>query len=197
MKVARIAAIVRLGEVVIANHLFNRGTSQTVSSRSSFVWDFGNFHPRRSTSLQMSRLNVWGVSLRLVSGLAAVVLTLAAILYAPIALSAQPSTGMDVRTHLVLVVAVISATGTWIMTVRPNRRAARFVTSLAGGFNGIWIFSGIGLPVVVASFLAVLVAAFGLPRRLVAVVVSLALVGLALGLLVLRLTEPPGEHLFG
>jgi presenilin-like A22 family membrane protease len=140
---------------------------------------------------------MWSLPLRLLSGLAAVVLTLAAILYAPIALSAQSTTGMDMRTHLLLVVAVVAATGTWIMTVRPNRRAARFVASLAGGFNGIWIFSGVGLPVVVASLLAVFVAAVGLPRRLAALVVALALVGLGLGLVMLRLSEPPGEHIFG
>jgi hypothetical protein len=145
----------------------------------------------------MSRQNAWGLSLRLASGLAAVVLTAAAILYAPIALSAQSSAGMDLRTHLLLVVVVISAAGTWIMTLTPRRRAARFVASAAGGFNGIWILSGIGLPVVVASLIAILVATVGLPRRLAAVIVALALVGLALGLIAVRLTQPLGEHIFG
>ncbi|HVC78438.1 MAG TPA: DUF716 domain-containing protein [Candidatus Micrarchaeaceae archaeon] len=145
----------------------------------------------------MSRQKVWAFSLRVASGLAAVLLTAAAILYTPIALSSQSTAGMDLRTHLLLVVVVISAAGTWIMTIRPNRRASRFISSIAGGFNGIWIFSGIGLPVVVASLIAIFVAAIGLPRRVAAVVVALALVGLGVGLIVVRLTEPPGEHIFG
>jgi hypothetical protein len=145
----------------------------------------------------MSRQSVFGLSLRVASGFAAIVLTAAAILYAPIALSGQSSTGMDLRTHLLLVVVVISAAGTWILTIRPNRRSARFVASLAGGFNGIWILSGIGLPVVVASLIAIFVAAVGLPRRVTGLVVGLALVGLAIGLIVVRLTQPPGEHIFG
>jgi presenilin-like A22 family membrane protease len=146
---------------------------------------------------EMSRHSVFGFSLRLASGLAALVLTAAAVLYEPIALSSQSSAGMDLRTHLLLVVVVISATGTWILTIRPNRRASRFVSSVAGGFNGVWIFSGIGLPVVVASLIAIFVAAIGLPRRVAAVVVALALVGLGLGLIAVRLTQPPGEHIFG
>ena len=153
--------------------------------------------PTRLVFAHMSRQNVRGISLRLGSGFAAIVLTAAAILYAPIVLSTQSSTGMDLRTHLLLVVVVISAAATWILTISPNRRAARFVSSAAGGFNGIWIFSGIGLPVVVASLIAIFVAAVGMPRRIAAVVVALALVGLGLGLLVVRLTQPPGEHIFG
>lgn len=101
------------------------------------------------------------------------------------------------RAHLLLVVVVVSAAGTWILTIRPDRRAARLVTSAAGGFNGIWIFSFVGLPVVVASLIAILVSAIGVPRRLAVALVTLAVVGFCFGLLVVRLTEPPGEHIFG
>jgi hypothetical protein len=68
---------------------------------------------------------------------------------------------------------------------------------MAGGFNGIWMFSFVGVPVVVASLMAIVVSAVGVPRRLAAAIVSLALVGFGVGLVVLRLTEPPGEHIFG
>ncbi len=145
----------------------------------------------------MSWQNAGSLSLRVSSGLAAVLLTLAALLYAPIGLSAQSTAGMAVRTHLLLVVVVVSATGTWILTIRPDRRVPRLVSSVAGGFNGIWIFSVVGLPVVVASLIAIVVAAIGMPRRLAVTVVALALVGCCLGLIVVRLTEPPGEHIFG
>ena len=60
-----------------------------------------------------------------------------------------------------------------------------------------WIFSFVGLPVVVVSLMAIFVSAVGVPRRLAAAVGALAVVGFGVGLVVLRLTEPPGEHIFG
>jgi hypothetical protein len=145
----------------------------------------------------MSSHSWWTLPLRLSSGLSALLLTVAAVLYAPIGLGPQSPTGMEVRAYLLLVVVVASAAGTWILTIRPDRRAARLVTSVAGGFNGIWIFSIVGLPVVVASLIAIFVSAIGVPRRLAAALVALAVVGFCLGLLVVRLTEPPGEHILG
>ena len=145
----------------------------------------------------MSSHNWWTLPLRLSSGLAALLLTFAAVLYAPIGLGPQSPTGMAVRAHLLLVVVVVSAAGTWILTIRPDRRIPRLVTSVAGGFNGIWIFSFVGLPVVVASLIAIFVSAIGVPRRLAVALVTLAVVGFCLGLVVVRLTEPPGEHIFG
>jgi hypothetical protein len=39
--------------------------------------------------------------------------------------------------------------------------------------------------------------AIGIPRRFAVAVVSVAVAGFCLGLVLLRLTEPPGEHIFG
>lgn len=100
-------------------------------------------------------------------------------------------------THLVLAVVVVSAAATWMLAIRPHGRIPRLVSSVAGGFNCIWIFSFVGLPVVVASLIAIFVSAVGVPRRLAAAVVALAVVGFGVGLVALRLTEPPGEHIFG
>jgi hypothetical protein len=84
-----------------------------------------------------------------------------------------------------------------MLAIRPHGRIPRLVSSVAGGFNGIWIFSFVGLPVVGASLIAIFVSAVGVPRRLAAAVVALAVVGFGIGLVVLRLTQPPGEHIFG
>ena len=138
----------------------------------------------------MSWQKTWSRSLRVVAGLSAALLTVASVLYAPIA-------QMAVRTQLVLAVLVVSAAATWIMAIKPDSGAVRLVSSIVGGFNGIWIFSFVGLPVVVASLIAIFVAAVGVPRRVAALVIALAMVGFGAGLVVLRLTEPPGEHIFG
>jgi len=146
---------------------------------------------------QMSRQKAWSRSQRAVAGLSAALLTAAAVFYAPIGLGTQSPIGMAVRTHLLLAVVIATAAGTWIVAIRPHDRIARLVASVAGGFNGIWIFSFVGLPVVVASLVAIVVSAIGVPRRLAIAVVTTAIVGFAAGLIVLRLTEPPGEHIFG
>jgi hypothetical protein len=138
----------------------------------------------------MSWQKTWSRSLRVVAGLSAALLTVAAVLYAPIAETA-------VRTQLVLAVLVVSAAATWIMAIKPASGAVRLVSSIVSGFNGIWIFSFAGLPVVVASLIAIFVSAVGVPRRVAALVIALAMVGFGAGLVVLRLTEPPGEHIFG
>jgi hypothetical protein len=124
-------------------------------------------------------------------------LTAAAVLYVPIGLGTQSPTEMVVRTHLLFAVVILSAAAGWIVAISPDPRIPRLVSSAAGGFNGIWIFSFVGLPVVVASLLAILVSAIGVPRRLAFTVVTVAVVGFGLGLLVLRLTQPSGEHIFG
>ncbi|MEP6752399.1 MAG: hypothetical protein ABI959_06600 [Candidatus Dormiibacterota bacterium] len=81
--------------------------------------------------------------------------------------------------------------------MRPDRLPSRLVTAATAGFNLIWIFSFAGVPVVLASILGVLVAAVGVPRRILATVVAVAAVAFSLGLILLRVTEPPGEHIFG
>lgn len=139
----------------------------------------------------------WSRSLRVVACLSAALLTVAAVLYAPIGLGTQTPAQMVVRTHLLLAVVVVAAAATWILAIRPDSRAARLVAGVACGLNGIWIFSFVGLPVVVASLIAIFVSAVGVPRRLAVAVITLALVGFGVGLVVLRLTQPPGERIFG
>lgn len=135
---------------------------------------------------------------RVLAGAAAAVLTVAAFLYVPIALaSAAQGPAMAVRTRLVLVVLILSATSTWLLAIRPTGPVGRFATNGSTGFNLIWIFSFAGLPIVGASLLAAVVATVAAPRRLLPELVASAFVGLGLGLLLLILTEPPGEHLFG
>jgi hypothetical protein len=145
----------------------------------------------------MSWRKTWSVSRRVVAGLSAALLTVAAVLYAPIGLGTQSPAEMAVRTHLLWGVLVMATAATWLLAFKPDSRAPRFVASAAGGFNGIWIFSFVGLPVVVASLIAIVASAVGVPRRVAVMVAAVALVGLGLGLLVLRITEPPGEHIFG
>jgi hypothetical protein len=145
----------------------------------------------------MSWQKTWSLSLRVIGGLSAGLLTVAVALYSSIGLATQSPTEMAVRTHLFLVVLVVSAAGTWIVAISPHGRIPRLVSSVASGFNCIWIFSFVGLPVVVASLLAIFVSAIGVPRRLAVAVLTTAVVGFGLGLVVLRLTEPPGEHIFG
>jgi hypothetical protein len=145
----------------------------------------------------MSWQKTWSGSLRVVAGLSAALLTVAAVLYAPYGLGPQSPAGMAVTAHLLLAVVVVSAAATWLVAIRPDSRVARAVSGAAGGFNCIWIFSFVGLPVVVASLVAIFVSAIGVPRRLAIAVVTLAIAGLGLGLVVVRLTQPPGEHIFG
>jgi hypothetical protein len=145
----------------------------------------------------MSWQKTWRVSLRVIAGLSAALLTVAAALYVPVALGTQSPPEMAARTHLLLTVVVVSAAATWIVVARPDARIPRLVSGAAGGFNGIWILSFVGLPVVLASLLAILLSAFGVPRRFAIGVVAVAITGFGLGLLALRLTEPPGEHIFG
>lgn len=145
----------------------------------------------------MSRQKTWSRSLQVVAGLSAALLTVAVVLYAPIGLGTQSPTEMAVRTHVVWFVVVVSAAATWILAFRPHGRIPRLVTSVVGGFNGIWIFSFVGLPVAAASLISIFVSAIGVPRRFAAAVVTMAIVGFGLGLVVLRLTEPPGERIFG
>ena len=104
---------------------------------------------------------------------------------------------MAVRTHVLWAVLVISAAATWIFVFRPGNRLSRFVIGFVSGFNCIWIVSFVGLPVVAASLVAVSVAAVPSSRRWIPVLLALAVFGLGLGLVMLRLTEPPGEHIFG
>jgi hypothetical protein len=146
---------------------------------------------------QMSWQKTWSLSVLVVGGLSAGLLTVAVALYASIGLATQSSIEMAVRTHLLLAVLVVSAAGTWIVAIMPRVRFPRLISGVAAGFNAIWIFSFVGLPVVVASLIAIFISAVGVPRRMTIAVMTTAIVGFGLGLLVLRLTEPSGEHIFG
>ena len=145
----------------------------------------------------MSRLTSLKASLRIAAAFSATVFTAAALLYAPIGLGTESPEGMAVRTHALWAVLVLSAAATWILATKPETRLVRLVSGVAGGFDLIWIFSFVGPPVVLAGLAAVCVAAIGAPRRVGLAVFALAIVGLGLGLVLLRLTQPAGEHIFG
>lgn len=137
---------------------------------------------------------------RILAGASALVLTAVAVLYATIVTDTsqgQQGQRMATRTQLLLAVLVISAASTWLLAARPPSRAVRIATTVSCGFNLIWIVSVVGLPVVVASLLGALVATVPGPRRLSAILIAVAATGFGLGLVVLRLTQPPGEHIFG
>jgi hypothetical protein len=137
---------------------------------------------------------------RILAGASALVLTAVAVLYAPVVIGGsqgQQGQAMATRSQVILAVLVISAASTWLLATRPASRAARIATNASGGFNLIWIFSFVGLPVVLASLLGALVATVPGPRRLIAILIAATAIGFGLGLVVLRLTQPPGEHIFG
>jgi hypothetical protein len=142
----------------------------------------------------------WNSGPRIVAGFAALVLTAAAVFYASIALNASQGgqgQGMALRAQLLLAVLVVSAAANWLLATRPSNRVVRVAANLSGGFNLVWSFSFIGLRVVVASLLGAAVATIPGPRRLGAILIGVAAAGFALGLLMFRLTQPPGEHIFG
>jgi hypothetical protein len=145
----------------------------------------------------VSRSGASGLAWPGLTGLAAFVLSFAALLYATIAFDTSSPMGMEVRTRLLWAVLVVSAASTWILAFRKENQSSRLVTGLTCGFNCIWLVSFVGLPVVAASLLAAFAAAVMPPRRRVPVVIGLAALGLAIGLVMLRVTEPPGEHIFG
>jgi hypothetical protein len=131
------------------------------------------------------------------AGASAVVLTGAALLYAPIPFDAAlQGPGMVIRTQLVLAVVIVSAIATWMLAMRPENQVVRLATSASSGFNLVWIFSFVGLSVVLSSMLGIAVATVPGPRRLGLALVAVAVAGFALGLLMMRLTQPPGEHIF-
>lgn len=135
---------------------------------------------------------------RFLAGASAVILTGAALLYAPIPFDAAvQGPGMVIRTQLILAAVIVSAISTWILAIRPESQVVRLATSASSGFNLVWIFSFVGLPVVLASLLGIAVATVPVPRRLVLALIAVAVAGFALGLLMMRLTQPPGEHIFG
>lgn len=143
------------------------------------------------------RERAWGLARAALAGLSAFVLSAAAVLYATIAFDTSSPPGMEARTRLVWAALVLSAASSWILAFRKENQSSRLVTGFASGFNGIWLVSFVGFPVVAASLLACFAAAVTGPRRRVPVVIALAALGLAMGLVMVRLTEPPGEHIFG
>jgi cytochrome bd-type quinol oxidase subunit 2 len=144
----------------------------------------------------VSHSGAWGLARAGLTGLAAFVLSAAAVLYATIAFDTSSPPGMEVRTRLVWAVLVLSVASTWILAFRKEDQSSRLVTGFASGFNCVWLVSFVGLPVVAASLLACLPQPSS-SRRRVPVVIALAALGLAVGLVMVRLTEPPGEHIFG
>lgn len=124
----------------------------------------------------------------------AVALAAAAILYAPIVTGPSQGTRMEIRTTLILGVLVVSAASTSLIAAR-GHDFVRVVASLSNGFNLVWIFSFVGPPVVIAALMGIAAAVTVRPRRLV--LLFLPICGAVLGALMLRLTEPPGERLFG
>jgi hypothetical protein len=140
----------------------------------------------------------WAAAPRILAGASALVLTAAAVFYTPIVLGlGQQGYGMGIRTNVLLVVLAISAASTWLPVAGRGGRGIRVITSVTCGFNLVWIFSVVGIPVVTASVLGAIVAIVPGPRRFGAVLIGVAAIGLGLGLLMFRLTEPPGERLFG
>lgn len=123
-----------------------------------------------------------------------VALAAAAILYAPIATGPSQGTGMEIRTTLIFGVLVVSAASMSLIAAR-GHDFVRAVASLSNGFNLVWIFSFVGPPVVIAALMGIAAAVTVKPRRLV--LLFLPICGAVLGALMLRLTEPPGERLFG
>jgi hypothetical protein len=135
---------------------------------------------------------------RILAGASALVLTAAAVFYAPIAMNVgQPANGIDTRTAVLFAVLVISAASTWLLAAGRGSRGVRAAASVSCGFNLVWFVSFVGLPVVLASLLGAVVAAVPGPRRFSGVLIAVAVSGFGLGLLMLRLTEPAGEHIFG
>jgi len=104
---------------------------------------------------------------------------------------------MVLRIWLLLAFVIVSAVSMWMLVVGRESLAVRLAINLSCGFNLIWIFSFVGPPVVVASVLAAGLATVPAPRRLLPILIGVAAAGLCAGLLVLRFTEPPGEHIFG
>jgi hypothetical protein len=135
---------------------------------------------------------------RILAGASALVLTAAAVFYAPIVMGLdRQSNGIENRTAVLLAVLVISAASTWLPLAGRGGRGVRVITSATCGFNLVWIVSVVGIPVVTASLLGAVVAVAPGPRRFSAVLIAVVAIGFGLGLLLLRLTEPPGEHIFG
>jgi hypothetical protein len=140
----------------------------------------------------------WSGAPRVLAGLSALVLTTAAVFYTPIVMGlGRQGNGIETRTAVLLAVLVISAASTWLPLAGRGGRGVRVITSAACGFNLVWIISVVGIPVVMASLLGAVVAVAPGPRRFGAVLIAAVAIGFGLGLLLLRLTEPPGEHIFG
>jgi hypothetical protein len=133
---------------------------------------------------------------RILAGLAATILTATAFIYTPIAVAVSPSI-FAIRVWLLLASVIVSAVSTWMLVVGRESSLIRIAINVSCGFNLVWIFSFVGPPVVGASVLAAGLATVPAPRRLIPVLIGVAVAGLCLGLLVLRSTQPPGEHIFG
>jgi len=130
--------------------------------------------------------------------LAALVLTVVAFIYTPIVVTTSSQAGsVSIRLWLLLPMVIVAAVSTWMLVVGRQSLVVRVAINLSSGYNLIWIFSFIGVPVVLASVLAAGLATVPAPRQQLPILFGVAIGGLVLGLLVLILTQPPGQRIFG
>jgi len=130
--------------------------------------------------------------------LAALVLTVVAFIYTPIVVTTSSQAGsVSIRLWLLLPMVIVAAVSTWMLVVGRHSLVVRVAINLSSGYNLIWIFSFIGVPVVLASVLAAGLATVPAPRQQLPILFGVAIGGLVLGLLVLILTQPPGQRIFG
>jgi hypothetical protein len=123
---------------------------------------------------------------RILAVISAVILTAVAFYSAAIVFVPQ-TPGMAVRIWVLLAFMVVAAVSTWMLVVGQQSLGVKLAVNLAGGFNLIWMFSFFGPPVVVASVIAAGLASVPAPRRLLPVLIGVAVAGLCLGLLTLQI----------
>jgi hypothetical protein len=146
----------------------------------------------------MWRERARGAAPRVLAALAALVLTVVAFIYTPIVVTTSSQAGsVSIRLWLLLPMVIVAAVSTWMLVVGRHSLVVRVAINLSSGYNLIWIFSFIGVPVVLASVLAAGLATVPAPRQQLPILFGVAIGGLVLGLLVLILTQPPGQRIFG
>jgi hypothetical protein len=146
----------------------------------------------------MWREKARGAAPRVLAALSALVLTAVAFVYTPIVFTTSTQgSSASIRLWLLLPMVILAAVSTWMLVIGRQNLVVRMAINFSSGFNLIWIFSFIGPPVVVASVLAAGLATVPVPRQQLPTLFGVAIGGLALGLLVLILTQPPGERIFG
>lgn len=146
----------------------------------------------------MWRERARGAAPRILAAVAALVLTVVAFIYTPIVVTTSSQGGSaSIRLWLLMPMVILAAVSTWMLVVGRHSLLVRVAINLSSGFNLIWIFSFIGVPVVLASVLSAGLATVPAPRQQLPILFGVVIGGLVLGLLVLILTQPPGERIFG